>query len=85
LYEFYRMEPLPFPPPVWPFAPLSALDEEESSYAREKTLGLEMQMRFERTVATNTVARTGGTEIIRANWPAEAILGDKFTGNSSLL
>jgi hypothetical protein len=72
------MLPQPFPPPAWPFAPSSTFDTEESSYAKEKSLGVEVLMRFERTVATDVIVRTGGSTILRPSWPAEAVLGDKF-------
>ena len=74
------MQALPFPPPLWPFAPLEFFDNGESNYAREKKLGVEILMRFERVVATHSRICTGGTDIIRARWAAEAILGDKFQG-----
>ena len=75
------MQAQPFPPPSWNFKDLAAFDVEESLYAKEKQLAVEILLRFERNVATHSIARTGGTSILRPQWSAEAILGDKFKGN----
>ena len=67
-------------PPVWDFRPYADFPTHEPSFAQLRPLGLEVTLQFDRLAAGRVQLHTAGTQLLRAHFPAESILGPEFTG-----
>ena len=78
---FSSLAGMEFPPPDWTFHPVEEMDTYVSQFVRQGQRAFEATIRFDRLVASHMRLHIGGGEALKPRWSAEAILGDKFSGN----